>query len=51
MFGVSTATIIRLENADRLPSLKLGSHKNSLTMYPAGAVRKFAGVDTDNGAS
>jgi len=47
MFGVSVATIIRMENAKRLPSLKLGPHKNHLTMYPAAAVRAFAGVGTD----
>ena len=40
MFGLSVATIIRMEADGRLPGLKLGPSKNNMTLY-----RSLAGLE------
>ena len=44
LYGVSIATVIRLEANGKLPGLKLGSTKNFRTLYRAADVHRFAGV-------
>ena len=44
LFGVSIATIIRIENDGRLLGLKLGPSQNYRTLYRAADVHRLAGV-------
>jgi hypothetical protein len=45
LFGVSIATIIRMEQDGRLSGLKLGSTRNFRTMYRAIDFHRLAGVE------
>jgi DNA-binding XRE family transcriptional regulator len=45
LFGVSIATIIRMENDGRLPGLKLGPSQNHRTLYRAADVHRLAGLE------
>lgn len=45
LYGVSIATIIRMQNDGTLPGLKLGPSKNNLTLYRASDVHRLAGAD------
>ena len=45
LFGISVATVIRLEANGKLSGLKLGSTKNFRTLYKASEVLALAGVE------
>ena len=45
LFGISIASVIRMENDGRLKGLKLGPSKNHRTLYRSRDVHKLAGLE------